>query len=96
MPFAQPHTGGIDRDLGQPGGKPGLAAKLIAMGKGAQESLLGHVFGVGFIAGNRQGGAVDGMFMPPRQFLKRIPVARLHPPEQFQIWIGRPYGLFHA
>jgi len=66
------------------------------MGKGAQEGLLGHVFGVGFIAGNRQGGAVDGMFMPSRQLLKRIPVARLHPPEQFEIRIGWPCGLVHA
>ena len=59
----------------QPGAEPGPRLEFLQLGIGADERVLHHVLGVGFVAGDAVGHAEDGTAVPLDERAKCLPIS---------------------
>lgn len=73
--FSSTHTRLVDGDLSEPGAEFGFGAKLAEIFEGFEDSFLGDVFGVGFVAEDGEGGGVEAAFVGADEFVEEIVLA---------------------
>lgn len=85
LAFADDFEGGVSSDAEEPGGERGFAAEAIEILEGAEERLLGDIFGVLLVAEDAEGKGEDTVFIAVGEGFEGVQIAGLGAADQQEV-----------
>lgn len=85
MAFADDFQGGVGGDAQEPGGETGFLPEILEILEGAEEGLLGDIFGIVVVGGDAAGEGVNAAFVSGDELFEGGEVAGLGLAHKFRV-----------